>query len=224
VKTKFLAVITCLLLAGAVISATTLVEPATSETTNTPLDLELIDDLDKVIQQRFLTVPMVGIRRLGPNPNPHLEYFEPQTDAERQAVNNLQNGQWKVGIYLIGRRAHQKSSNVGIDPEQGLLVEYRLNAPVLVTKNVKKRELANPKRLRDGVDEAFEKFKETDSYDFTQGKWSYVFRPVRARESCMQCHTGFFVTSKLGEKKYAYRSRRVGDPIGVLVYAVAKKG
>jgi hypothetical protein len=40
----------------------------------------------------------------------------------------------------------------------------------------------------------------------------------------MKCHAGFFVTSKLGEKKYAYRSRRVGDPIGVLVYAVAKKG
>lgn len=164
-----------------------------------------------------------GMRRIGPQPNPHLEYFEPSTEEEKQAVADLQNGQWKVGIYLIGRRAYENPSRKDKDDKKRLLVQYKLNDPLPITKNMKKRELADPKRLRDRADEAFEKFKEANSYDFSLGKWSYVARPVRARESCLKCHTDFFVTSKLGERRYTYRSRRVGDPIGVLVYAIGKK-
>jgi len=139
------------------------------------------------------------------------------------AVADLQNEQWKVGIYLIGRRAYENPSRKDKDDKKRLLVQYKLNDPLPITTNMKKRELAAPKRLRDRVDEAFEKFKEADSYDFSLGKWSHVARPVRARESCLKCHMDFFVTSKLGERRYTYRSRRVADPIGVLVYAIGKK-
>jgi len=185
-------------------------------------ELALVNDLDKVIQLRFLNAPQLGIRRIGPSPNPHFEHFEPHTEEEKQAVANLQNGEWKVGIFLIGRRGYEIPT-VPASDHRNLLVQYKLNSPVPVTTNVKKRELADPKRLQDGVDEAFERFNTAETYDFSLGKWAYVARPVRAREVCMKCHQDMFVTAKLADKKYAYRSRRVGDTIGVLLYAFEKK-
>ena len=182
-------------------------------------DPRLINDLDRVIQQRFFTAPNFGIRRIGPQPNPHLEYFVANTEEEKQAVANLQNQRWKVGIYLIGRRAYKNPSVKAKHGEDRLLVQYKLNDPVPVTSNIKKKDLPLPKRLKQDVDEAFERFKQVGSYDFSLGKWSYVARPVRAQETCLPCHRDFYVISKLANKKYAYRSRRVHDPIGVLVYA-----
>ncbi len=186
-------------------------------------ELRLINDLDKVIQHRFLTLPAFGIRRIGPNPNPHLEHFEPHTADERLVVANLERGDWKVGIYLMGRRAYELPDIKNLNGPKQLTVQYKLNDPVPVTSNVKKSELYGPKRLRDGVDKAFERFREGDTFDFSIGEWSYVARPVRAGEACMKCHQDMFVTAKVGNKKYQYRNRRVGDAIGVLVYAFRKK-
>jgi hypothetical protein len=230
-ETRLVVVTTFLLVAVSGLGATTLVKtslPEKRDKSSRPADanpapeLRLINDLDKVMQERFITAQTRGMRRIGPQPNPHMEYFEPRTEEEIQAVNNLQNGQWKVGVYLFGRRAYQKPPKKDGDAKRGLLVQYRLNRPVLVTNNLKQKELASPGKLRDGLDEAFAKFKESDSHNFSLGKWSYVAKPVRARESCLKCHTDLFA-AKLGERKYAYRSRRVGDPIGVLVYAFGKK-
>ena len=88
---------------------------------------------------------------------------------------------------------------------------------------MKKGDFAEPKRLQEGVDEAFERFNAANTYEFSLGNWAYVARPVRALESCMKCHQDMFITSKLGNKKYAYRKRHVGDTIGVLLYAFDKK-
>ena len=232
-KTKWLSTVAFLLFAVVVLCARTLettVQSVSSQKDRSvaaanrshPPELALVNDLDKVIQLRFLNTPQLGIRRIGPSPNPHFERFEPQTEEEKQAVANLQNGKWKVGIYLIGRRGYT-NPNWDVNSEKHLLVHYKLNSPVPVTTNVKKRELADPKNLKDGVDEAFERFNTADNYDFSLGKWAYVARPVRAREVCMKCHQDMFVTSKLADKKYAYRSRRIGDTIGVLLYAFHKQ-
>lgn len=185
-------------------------------------DAGLIDDLDRAIQARFLTTQNFGMRRIGPQPNPHFdEEFTPATTEEQRAVTNLQAGRWKVGVYLFGRRAYERVLGKDEAGRKRLYVEHRLNRALPITKNTKRRHLADPKRLRDGVAEAFYRFKETDSYTFEAGKWSYVARPVKAIDSCLKCHTDLFVTIKPGEKKYAYRGRRAGDPIGVLVYAFA---
>jgi hypothetical protein len=231
VKTKLLLTVAFLLIAVVILCARTLV-PATpsgqkdrsaaQNKQNHPPELGLVNDLDKVIQLRFLNAPQLGMRRIGPNPNPHLEHFEPRTEEEKQAVANLQNDEWKVGIFLIGRRAYANPT-IDVNDEKHLLVQYMLNPPVPVTTNVKKSELAAPKSLQDGVDEAFERFNTADTYDFSLGKWAYVARPVRARELCMKCHQDMFVTSKLANKKYTYRSRRIGDTIGVLLYAFDKQ-
>jgi hypothetical protein len=228
VKSKFQIAAPVLLLALTMISAGTLVEPSVrgkrDRPTGSPLlpAPRLINDLDKVVQLRFLTAPNFGVRRIGPNPNPHLEGFEPHTTEETEAVNNLQNAKWKVAVYLFGRRGYQKAPQKHSDAEQGLMVQYKLNYPVPITNNVKKWELAKPKGLQDGVDEAFNRFAAAESYDFSLGKWSYVARPVRAQDSCLKCHTDLF-TNKLDSKNWEYRNRRVGDVIGVLVYAFGKK-
>lgn len=186
-------------------------------------DAALIDDLDRVMQTRFLTNPFFGIRRIGPQPNPHFnEEFTPATAEEQRAVTNLQEGRWKVGVYLFGRRAYERAVGKGEESRKQLYIEHRLNRPVPVTENTKRRDLAGPKRLRDGVNEAFYRFKEADSYTFASGRWTYVARPVKAIDSCLKCHTDFFLLSKSGEKPYSYRRRRAGDPVGVLVYAFAR--
>jgi hypothetical protein len=195
-KTKSLLITLSLLFAVAVLCARTFIPSASGQKSahrNHAPDLGLINDLDKVIQLRFLNAPQLGMRRIGPNPNPHFEHFEPQTEEEKQAVANLQKGEWKVGIYLMGRRAYENPSR-DLKDGKPLVVQYKLNEPVPVTTNVKKQELADAKGLRDGVDEAFEKFRAADTYDFSLGNWAYVARPVRARESCMKCHTDMFVT------------------------------
>jgi hypothetical protein len=229
-KTKSLLSVALLLFALAILCARTLVttthagqKDSYPDTYRNHLpDTRLINELDKVIQQRFLTTPQLGIRRIGPVPNPHFEHFTPQTDEEKQVVDSLQNGEWKVGIYLMGRRAYENPAVKDANAAKRLLVHYKLNGPVPVTANVSKGQLADPKRLQAGVDEAFERFTKTDTYDFSLGNWAYVARPVRARETCMQCHQDKFVTSKLGKEKYAYRNRHVGDTIGVLLYAFKK--
>jgi len=229
-KAMFLTGTTSLLLALALSFAGTLGATSLSnnkptvatESGNPPPDLALVNALDKVIQQRFLTAPNFGIRRIGPTPNPHLEHFEPRSAEESEAVTNLQNADWKVGIYLIGRRAYEIPSPKEGNAGKRLTVYYHLNQPVPVTKNVKKRELPNPKRIKEHADAAFQRFTSTDTYGFSVGKWSYVARPLRAQETCLKCHTDFFLTSK-ENKVYAYRKRRVGDPIGLVIYAVRKE-
>ena len=230
-KATFLTATTSLLLGLALCFAGTLgatylsnnrLTVAATKSGDPPPDLALVNALDKVIQQRFLTAPNFGIRRIGPTPNPHLEHFEPRNPKELQAVTNLQNADWKVGIYLIGRRAYEIPSPKEGNASKRLTVYYHLNQPVPVTTNVKKRELPNPKRIKEHADEAFQRFASTDTYDFSLGKWSYVARPLRAKETCLKCHTDFFLTSK-ENKVYAYRKRRVGDPIGVVLYAVRKE-
>ena len=181
-KAMFLTATTTLLLALALSFAGTLGATSLSnnkltvatKSGNPPPDLALVNALDKVIQQRFLTAPNFGIRRIGPTPNPHLEHFEPRSAEEFQAVTNLQNADWKVGIYLIGRRAYEIPSPKEGNAGKRLTVYYHLNQPVPVTKNVKKRELPDPKRIKEHADEAFQKFASTNTYDFSL--WQMVLR------------------------------------------------
>ena len=188
-------------------------------------DAALVDKLDRALQLRFLKTPAFGMARItiGPPPNPHLrERFVPTTEEELRVVKDLEAAGWKVGVYLMGRRAYERLKGKDAKGGKQLYVEYRLNRPLPVTGNTKQKELANEKRLRGEVAQAFYKFKEAETHTFASGKWSYVARPVRANDSCLKCHTDFFVTKKTGKTTYTYRPRLAGDPIGVLVYAFAR--
>ncbi len=190
---------------------------------------QIIDDFDKSIQRRFLTDPYFGIRRiqpLGPT-NPHFEQFHPKNDKERASVAAFESGNWDVGIYLFGRRATPKVDN-GSELE-GFEIRYRLFDPLPVTKGLKTQKLRRSQKLLERVKKAFLEFQTPNSrseneFEFDMGEWAYVARPVRAvNQSCLQCHKDYVVTEKLGDGKFKFRKRQIGDANGVLVYGFKKK-
>lgn len=189
----------------------------------------LIERFDAAVQQRFLTQPNFGIRRIVPvnPPNPHLEKFVPINDEEKTSVSDFEKDGWQVSLYLFGRRAIPKIVN---GKEQAKFdINYRLNKPLPVTAELKERDLPEPEKLLERVKTAFVDFQTLDSpneneYEFGIGQWSYVAKPVRAaNESCLRCHADYVITEKSGDDQYKFRKRAVGDANGVLVYGFRKK-
>jgi hypothetical protein len=188
----------------------------------------LIDAFDAAIQKRFLTEPNFGIRRIMPTypVNPHFEYFAAQTEEEKKALAEFENGGWKVFLYLFGRRAGPRV----VDGKQrnDFSIRYRINQPVVITQSLKREDLPKGEKLLDDVKAAFLAFQtpngeNENNYEFSEGKWSYVARPVRAvNESCVKCHTDYVITEKLKDDKYKFRKRKVGDANGVLVYGFTR--
>ena len=187
----------------------------------------LIDDFDKSIQLRFLTAPNFGMRRMEPPgpTNPHFEQFSPNTDAEKASVAGFEANNWDVGIYLFGKRT-QPRANAKTEKFE---IKYRLFDPLPVTRDLKRSDLLRSKTLLTEVKKAFLHFQQPDSPNhegvtFDIGEWSYIARPVRAvQQSCLQCHKDYVVTKKLGDGKFKFRKRQVGDANGVLVYAFSKR-
>lgn len=188
----------------------------------------LIDSFDASIQNRFLSEPYFGIRRIAPNypTNPHLEYFSAETDAEKQSLADFEKEGWKVFLYLFGRQA--KPRVVDGKEQKKFIINYRINQPVSITKGLEKEDLPKGEKLLKDVKEAFLAFQAPNSanknnYEFRVGKWSYVARPVRAaNESCIKCHTDYVITEKLKDNQFKFRKRQIGDANGVLVYGFTK--
>lgn len=187
--------------------------------TPTRPDDQLVNEFDQAIQKRFVVIPNFGIVRIQPvnPPNPHLETFQPESPEEQQAVDRLAAGNWRTGIYLFGRFAYEDTT---VAPgKKQLKIQYKTNDPVPVSTGLKARDLPASREMVDQIERAYDAFLTKPSYEFQQGKWSYVARPVAARDGCLKCHGDMFITAKLDNKRWAYRPRQVGDPIGVLVYA-----
>jgi hypothetical protein len=188
-----------------------------------------IDVFNSFILKRFLVEPNFGFRRVAgpPNPtSPHLNSFQPKYSEEYKYVSGFQKEGWKMGIYLFGRVANPKVVK-GVE-QKTFSINYRLNPPLAGTTNVKSDKLPKTKKLLNEVKSAFIAFQTPNSenennYEFSIGKWSYVARPVRAvNESCIRCHTDYVVTEKLGDGKFTFRKRKIGDANGVIVYGFSK--
>lgn len=196
--------------------------------TNVKPENEQIDRFDRAIQQRFLTEPNFGIRRIViiPEPNPHLETFYPKNHEEKTSVTDFEKEGWKVNLYLFGRRAMPKSADS--KESKKFSIEYRLNKPLPVTKGLKAEGLPKAEKLLKEVKTAFLEFQNPNSpnensYEFNIGEWAYVAKPVRAvNQSCLKCHTDYVIISKLENNQYKFRRRQVGDTNGVLVYGFSK--
>lgn len=188
-----------------------------------------VDAFDSHIQKRFLTEPNFGMRRVAgpPNPtSPHLNSFEPKYSEEYKYVSVFEKEGWKMSLYLFGRVANPKVVK-GIE-QKTFSINYRLNPPLAITTNVKPNKLPKTKSLLKEVKSAFIAFQtpngeNENNYEFSIGKWSYVARPVRAvNESCIRCHKDYVITEKLGNGKFTFRKRKVGDANGVIVYGFRK--
>ena len=188
----------------------------------------LVDRFDKAVQQRFLTEPDFGMRRIVPvhPPSPHLNQFSPVNDEEEASVADFVKNGWKVSLYLFGRRATPKI--IDGKEQKDFSINYRLNQPLPITKDLRGKQLPKAGKLLKQIKNAFIAFQTPNSpnendYKFTIGKWSYVAKPVRAvNQSCLKCHTDYVITEKLEDDKYKFRKRQVGDANGVIVYGFAK--
>jgi hypothetical protein len=189
----------------------------------------LIDDFDKIIQQRFLTSPGFGFARLvfvpvrptGPKPG-HVDSFNPSSEAELSAVAGFEKEGWDVGLYLFGRRVQPRTKT---EKENDYDIRYRLFNPIPVTKGLKRSSFPKQKKLANEAKQAFLEFQRSNKNEmrFDVGEWSYIARPVRvANQTCLQCHTDLVITDKTAEGKFTARPRRIGDVNGVLFYALRK--
>ena len=189
-----------------------------------------LDALDREVQKRFHNVIGFGMARIGTE-----RKFAPETAEEKSAVRELKREGYKVGLYLAGRAIlndvpeQDRSSKVvfGSSPAgQGF------SGPIFLSSTGMK-EAPTAASLWDETRRALESFATgKERYGFKSGEWDVEARPVRAsEESCLKCHTArvkfTVVTSQTGEKSVKSEALeeppKVGDPLGVLVYAYRRK-
>jgi hypothetical protein len=186
----------------------------------------VIDALNECIQERFSKSDMFfGAYRVTP-PTLHVNHFVPETQSEREAVSELEKGGWQVAFYLVGRRILGPKPDLTIltHPFPGLKNSI-INGPIAITgpfisdrkKLVEQFELPEPMSILDDAQKAMLEFEKKDQYDFSFGKWSIAARPIRAKESCLKCHTGNVTTAP------SLTPPKVGDALGVAMYAYARK-
>ena len=193
-------------------------------------DAEMIERFDRQIQQRFLSEPFFGIARIptvSTTPdNPHFKSFHATGEKEVESVRAFEQDGWKASIYLFGKRT---TKQVVKERETGeFRINYRLFDPIPITSKLKEKNLPKSSKLLKDVKKAFLEFQTPNSpneneYAFEIGKWSYVAKPVRAsNQSCVGCHKDYVVTEKLGDGKFKFRKRALGDANGILVYGFSR--
>lgn len=192
-------------------------------------DSKAVETFNLLIQTRFLTESGFGGARIQPNPphSNHLSSFYPKDELEKKAVKDFERNGWKVGLYLFGKTAGRKVKN-GVEQKE-FLIEYRFKQPVIITKNIKNREeLSHSNRILKQVKESFSQFQASEEnqekdFKFNTGGWWYFAKPVRAvNQSCVSCHADYVVVKKLEDGKYQFRTRKIGDVNGILVYGFKK--
>jgi hypothetical protein len=151
---------------------------------------------------------LAGRRMLGPKPvmtNPAPFYL----DYNYQIIN---------GPIAI------TPSIISDERERGRAPDYRLGSIVTASSvmrdqrdMIEQLELPEPLKIWDDAQKAMREFEKKDQYDFSFGKWSVAARPIRAKESCLKCHTGN------ARNAPGLTSPKAGDALGVAMYAYARK-
>jgi hypothetical protein len=161
--------------------------------------------------------------------------FAPETKEERAAVRELKRAGYEVGLYLAGRAIlddapeewRRAKTHFGND-----LAGQAFSGPIFVGPGVKR--LPTAASLWDGTRRALESFEAgAQRHEFVAGRWQVEARPVRAsQESCLRCHgTDYrrvYGVTQAGVSFHKFEPKgnalKLGDPLGVLVYAYRKKG
>lgn len=196
-----------------------------------------VEKFNSLILNRFLTQPSFGFGRMVPIPTPSLhlsgnytqsriEQFSPKEGDEKNRAEDFEKKGWKVGLYLFGK--HANKTFIISNAESETNINYRLFKPIAITKNIKDDELAKPEKLLEKVKAAFIEFQlnekdEKKVFEFNTDGWWYFAKPVRAvNQSCVDCHIDNRVPMPLRTGKFEFRTRKIGDVNGVLVYGFKK--
>lgn len=188
-----------------------------------------LDALDREVQKRFHDVIGFGMARIGTE-----RRFQPETQEERAAVRELKREGYEVGLYLAGRAIlddtpeqwRRAKRSFGNDP-----AGQAFSGPIFVGPGVKR--LPTAASLWDGARRALESFESgAERHEFTAGRFQVEARPVRASaEKCLRCHATdyrrVFGVTQAGASFYKHEPKgnalKVGDPLGVLIYAYRRK-
>lgn len=204
-------------------SATTHQPTRVMEPTPIP-KLSPVEALNQCIQERFHTTKGFGMNRLITVPQ-HVQWFSPETAAERNAVAQLQNKGYKVALYLGGRGLLRPKM---IEAEREKAEEYSLrraiSKPLALTGEKDLEELPKPWELL-AQGQRVLATAQGRNYQGSLGKWSIDARPVRANQpACLRCHAndraidGQPRNSAKPTLNVARNTLRVGDALGVAIY------
>jgi hypothetical protein len=115
-------------------------------------------------------------------------------------------------------------SIISDERKRGRAPDYRIASIVTASsvihdqrEMIEQLELPEPLKIWDDAQKAMREFEKKDQYDFSFGKWSVAARPIRAKESCLKCHTGNVRNAP------GLTSPNAGDALGVAMYAYARK-
>ena len=115
-------------------------------------------------------------------------------------------------------------SIISDERERGRAVDYSLRPFVTASSvmrdqkdMIEQLELPEPLKIWDDAQKAMREFEKKDQYDFSFGKWSVAARPIRAKESCLKCHTVNVMNAS------GLTPPKAGDALGVAMYAYARK-
>jgi hypothetical protein len=200
---------------------------------------QVIDALDDCIQQRFKDIDKsFGFRRIiRAGDTPHR--FKPENTKEFSSIKELSSQKVEVALYLasrsvLGDKPDDKEWNQDrlASTEQGAtpmsigrgtgFSRKIIKGPVLICAK-DKLDMPLPSELWEQSRKAMQAFATKDSFEFTLGNWQFTARPVRASEqSCLQCHL-IDSTAVLARKPNEEpKQLKIGDPLGVVLYAYRK--
>jgi hypothetical protein len=190
-----------------------------------------LDALDREVQKRFHNVIGFGMARIGMQ-----RKFAPETEEEKASVRELNREGYKVGLYLAGRAILDDV------PEENRRAKLYFGASMagqafsgpIFLSSAGKKEVPTAAALWDETRRALQSFASgAERYGFKSGEWDVEARPVRAsKESCLKCHVArehfaVVVVNEKGEKSVEPERKedplKLGDPLGVLVYAYRKR-
>lgn len=212
-------------------------KPNQSKSDALMLGCSVIDPIDECIQELFSKADIrFGITRV-PTRISHIKYFAPSNPREVEIVTDLEGDGWEVGFYLAGRRI------LGEKPGPNDIKLFAdahpvIGGPISITGSLRKPAadvspaMPEPAALWDGGQKAMRAFDSTNRYEFAVGNWTIEARPIRARENCLKCHNNnatppdnnAAVTNVAGViHAHSKTPIRVGDALGVAMYAYTKK-
>ena len=198
------------------------------------LDCSFISPLDSCIQDRFtqrgrgfgierIMIPGRGLHT--PIPSRYSQpktigAFVPENDQEREAVVEIERSGLKMALYLASRRILGTEPD---DPQNNrILLHAPLRGPVGLTQSSQKTDWPEMSSLWKQARKAMQDFdgdKSASQYEFSVEGKDFTARPVRAQESCLECHKPPAHLGNPPNSDGPTRRLSVGDPIGVLLYA-----
>jgi len=196
-----------------------------------------IDALDRCVQERFVRIDKgFGISRISTAMH-NTRQFVPTNDAESRAVGDFDALGLRVVMYVASRQRPRFGpfpaaippviqGPVFVSPTPHVLTRSPAGAPMEVRADSQVlNDLPNDADVRAQGLLLLSAPAASESWQFAIGRWSFVARPVRARESaCLNCHNyrpAGAASPSVGES--ADESFRLGDPIGAVLYGDQSK-